>query len=99
MQVDLVWAAVEGKALKLMRDVFGNYVVQKLLEHSTWQGKPKLAEKLKGQVLSLSMQMYGCRVVQTALQVKLSPAVAGGLLQMPFAAMNVDHVRKDIEML
>lgn len=69
VQVEGVWAEIRDRVLRLMRDVFGNYVVQKLLEHPSWKGQEKLAEKLQGQVLTLSQQMYGCRVVQTALTV------------------------------
>jgi mRNA-binding protein PUF3 len=47
-----------------MTDVFGNYVVQKLFEHGNQAQKKILANQMKGRVLALSMQMYGCRVVQ-----------------------------------
>ena len=43
----------------LRNDVFGNYVVQKLLEHGTIDMKSKLRETLIGEMLSLSLQMYG----------------------------------------
>ena len=60
---------VHDRALKLMRDVFGNYVIQKFLEHGASEQRTALAERLRGQVLGLSMQMYGCRVIQKALEV------------------------------
>lgn len=47
-----------------MTDVFGNYVIQKFFEHGTQQQKTILAEQMKGHILALSLQMYGCRVVQ-----------------------------------
>jgi NifU-like protein involved in Fe-S cluster formation len=47
-----------------MTDVFGNYVIQKLFEHGDQNQKKILANKMKGRVLDLSLQMYGCRVVQ-----------------------------------
>lgn len=49
-------------AYQVMTDVFGNYVIQKLLEVGDQRQKASLAEKMKGNVLRLSMQMYGCRV-------------------------------------
>ena len=47
-----------------MTDVFGNYVIQKLFEHGNQVQKRVLAEQMKNHVMELSMQMYGCRVVQ-----------------------------------
>jgi len=49
-----------------MTDVFGNYVVQKLFEHGNQSQKKILANQMKGHILALSTQMYGCRVVQKA---------------------------------
>lgn len=39
-------------------------VVQKLFEHCTQVQKTVLASTMEGHVLGLSLQMYGCRVVQ-----------------------------------
>jgi len=47
-----------------MTDVFGNYVIQKFFEHGNQIQKQILAKQMEGHVLSLSLQMYGCRVVQ-----------------------------------
>jgi mRNA-binding protein PUF3 len=47
-----------------MTDVFGNYVIQKFFEHGNQVQKRVLAEQMKNHVMELSMQMYGCRVVQ-----------------------------------
>ncbi|KAL6746999.1 pumilio family protein, partial [Haematococcus lacustris] len=55
--------------ISLMTDVFGNYVMQKLLEFGTYEHHQLMAGMMRGQVLALSMQMYGCRVVQRALEV------------------------------
>jgi mRNA-binding protein PUF3 len=51
-------------ARQLMQDVFGNYVVQKLFEHGDQSQKKRLGNEIKGHVSSLTLQMYGCRVVQ-----------------------------------
>ncbi|KAL9270900.1 Pumilio homolog 6, chloroplastic-like protein [Drosera capensis] len=64
-----VFAEVLPHSSKLMTDVFGNYVIQKFFEYGTPEQRKELANKLKGQILSLSMQMYGCRVIQKALDV------------------------------
>jgi len=65
---EIVMAEVLPAVRKLRNDVFGNYVVQKLLEHGTPQMKADLRDTLKGEMLALSLQIYGCRVVQKALE-------------------------------
>ena len=59
---------IQPNAVQLMSDVFGNYVIQKFFEHGNQSQKKALANRMKNRVLSLSRQMYGCRVVQ-----KVSP--------------------------
>jgi Pumilio-family RNA binding repeat len=44
---------------RLRNDVFGNYVVQKLLEFGTMQMKSDIRDTLQGEMLQLSLQMYG----------------------------------------
>jgi len=64
----LVMAEVLPSVRRLRNDVFGNYVVQKLLEHGTKSMQIELKKSLEGEVYTLSMQIYGCRVVQKALE-------------------------------
>jgi len=65
----MVFDALQPKALELMTDLFGNYVVQKFLERGTPEQKRALAQCMHGKVLELSLDMYGCRVVQKAIEV------------------------------
>lgn len=44
---------------RLRNDVFGNYVIQKLLEHGSCQMKHEIRDTLHGEMLKLSHQMYG----------------------------------------
>jgi hypothetical protein len=44
---------------RLRNDVFGNYVVQKLLDFGTDRMKEDLRDTLTGEMVQLSMQMYG----------------------------------------
>ncbi|KAL2139635.1 hypothetical protein VTI28DRAFT_4911 [Corynascus sepedonium] len=65
---DQVFAEIEKNAIQLMKDVFGNYVMQKLFEYGDQVQKKVLASAMKGKVVDLSMQPYACRVVQKALE-------------------------------
>ncbi|KAI0399236.1 ARM repeat-containing protein [Xylaria palmicola] len=62
-----VFEEILPNALQLMKDVFGNYVIQKLFEHGNQIQKRLLAQAMTGRISELSMQMYSCRVVQKAL--------------------------------
>ena len=64
----LIFDEIMPAAGSLMTDVFGNYVLQKLFEYGTPDQCETLALLLTGQSVQLSMQMYGCRVVQKALE-------------------------------
>jgi len=61
---DRVFKELHKDSLQLMLDVFGNYVIQKFFEHGDQNQKRILANCMKGRVVELSLQMYGCRVVQ-----------------------------------
>ncbi|KAI0429196.1 ARM repeat-containing protein [Xylaria sp. FL1042] len=64
---DRVFSEIEPNAVQLMKDVFGNYVIQKFLEHGALFQKRVLAMQMMGKLTELSNQMYSCRVVQKAL--------------------------------
>jgi len=53
----------------ISNDGFGNFVVQKLLEHGNPEQQKEIVEKLKGEVEGLATNKFGCRVMQRALQV------------------------------
>ncbi|KAJ8462102.1 hypothetical protein ONZ45_g18055 [Pleurotus djamor] len=59
---------VPGHIIGLVSDVFGNYVIQKLLEHGTAAQRTVLVTAMEGHILTLSLHMYGCRVVQRAIE-------------------------------
>lgn len=61
-----VWNEAFPIALELMCDVFGNYVIQKLFEVADEERRIKLVGLFRGNVMKLSMQTYGCRVLQKA---------------------------------
>eukprot|EP01062_Namystynia_karyoxenos_P055092 TRINITY_DN4580_c0_g2_i1.p1 TRINITY_DN4580_c0_g2~~TRINITY_DN4580_c0_g2_i1.p1 ORF type:complete len:902 (+),score=276.81 TRINITY_DN4580_c0_g2_i1:79-2784(+) len=64
-----VFQELQPHALELMSDVFGNYVIQKLLEFGLDEHRIALARAMQGHVVNLTLQTYGCRVMQKALDV------------------------------
>ena len=62
-----MFSEINPNAVQLMKDVFGNYVLQKFFEHGDQIQKAGLVNKMKGHVYALSTQTYACRVVQKAL--------------------------------
>ncbi|KAL8791669.1 MAG: hypothetical protein Q9195_005752 [Heterodermia aff. obscurata] len=59
---DQVFREIHPNSIQLMTDVFGNYVIQKFFEHGNQSQKKILANQMRTHVLTLSLQMYGCRV-------------------------------------
>ena len=53
----------------IVQDVFGNYVVQRILERREDDEVGLLLTIMCGHIQELSLNMYGCRVVQTILEV------------------------------
>ena len=64
----MVFQEILTAAYSLMTDVFGNYVIQKFFEYGSSDQKQTLAQRVRGHVLPLALQMYGCRVIQKALE-------------------------------
>ena len=65
---DAVMREVLPAIRRLRNDVFGNYVVQKLLDFGTESIRMQIRDTMAGEMLQMSLQMYGCRVVQKALE-------------------------------
>ncbi|KAH9078272.1 hypothetical protein Ae201684P_019363 [Aphanomyces euteiches] len=65
---DIVFSEVFPVALALMTDVFGNYVVQKFFDHGNPDHVLQLMHIINGRMIDLALQMYGCRVIQKALE-------------------------------
>ena len=63
-----VFAEIEGSAAKLMEDLFGNYVIQKFFEFGSTPQIEVLCDLLRCAVFKWSLQTYGCRVVQKAIE-------------------------------
>lgn len=68
VEKEVILTEVLSSIERLRNDVFGNYVVQKLFDHGTDSMRVKLKLSMVGEVDQLSRHMYGCRVVQKALE-------------------------------
>ncbi|PKU68170.1 Pumilio like 2 [Dendrobium catenatum] len=64
IEKDMFFVEILPQAFSLMTDVFGNYVAQKFFDHGSAAQRRELADQLTGHILTLSLQMYGCRVIQ-----------------------------------
>lgn len=58
--------AIIAQAYPLMVNRFGNFLVQRCFEHGTPEQVIKIAEAIRGNTLNLSMDAFGCHVVQKA---------------------------------
>jgi hypothetical protein len=63
-----------------MRDVFGNYVIQKMLEHANQAQINLMFGVIQKQVAVLAFDQYGCRVIQKAIEV-ITPQMQKALIQ------------------
>ena len=88
-----VFREIQPNAVQLMTDVFGNYVNLRFFEHGDRTHKKILANNMKGQVLNLSLQMYGCRVVQKALDHVLGDQQQQLILSWRITFSNVSKTR------
>ena len=73
-QATQILEELQPHALALMTDQFGNYVIQKLLDHGGEDVRAALGKELQGRVLELTVNTFGCRIVQKALEVLRCPS-------------------------
>jgi pumilio RNA-binding family len=67
--LDNIFLEIFASPLELVTDIFGNYVLQKLLDKGNTAQLTFAAERLRGHVVELTMQTYGCRVIQKCIEV------------------------------
>jgi len=76
----LLYVAIKKEVTHLVLDPFANYVIQKFFEYGTLTQRRGLAAELRENVLELSFHMYGCWVIQRALEFLEGPGNAEQLL-------------------
>lgn len=65
---DSIFREMRPYLLMLMKDTFGNFVVQKFFDIGTDAHRLELVELIRIEFMALSVHKYGCRVVQTAIE-------------------------------
>ena len=64
----MVFAECLPHLQQLIVDVFANYVIQKLLRHGRSVNKAVIVDQIHGNMIKLTKNKYGCRVVQIAFE-------------------------------
>ncbi|KAL6653861.1 hypothetical protein ACP70R_008785 [Stipagrostis hirtigluma subsp. patula] len=97
-EIIMVYEEIMPHACALSTDMFANHAVQKLLDYGPPLYRRKLISHLFGNVLPISLHMYGCRVIQKAFEVgdmdhKVVMAFElGGKVLMCCRDKNANHV-------
>ncbi|KAJ6262160.1 hypothetical protein Dda_2965 [Drechslerella dactyloides] len=71
-KIEIINAIVE-KALPLMTNRFGNFLVQRCFEYGEPYHVEAIMKLIKGRVVQLSMDAFGCHVIQRALDTVPEP--------------------------
>ncbi|KAI9003720.1 armadillo-type protein [Gaertneriomyces semiglobifer] len=71
--LQILFAAIMSQALPLMKNRFGNFLMQRLLETGTQEMKEGVATVMRGRIVELSCDRFGCHVVQKALETLAHP--------------------------
>jgi endo-1,4-beta-mannosidase len=66
-QKESIFQSILNQAYELMKNRFGNFLVQKLFELGTKDQIDSLANCMKGRILELTCEPFGCHVVQKVL--------------------------------
>ncbi|KAJ3275236.1 hypothetical protein HDV01_000963 [Terramyces sp. JEL0728] len=64
----LIFEAIMGHVLSLMKNRFGNFLIQCCLECGTDEQIQALCSKMRGHVVQLSCDRFGCHVMQKAIE-------------------------------
>jgi pumilio RNA-binding family len=63
IEKQMIFDSIYGEALFLMKDQFGNYLIQKFFEFGLKSQQQMLLDLVFIHIIELSFDMYGCRVV------------------------------------
>lgn len=70
---------LDGHVMRCVRDQNGNHVIQKCIESVPTEKIEFIISAFRGQVATLSMHPYGCRVIQVMLNLSSGSTSSGCL--------------------
>ena len=69
MEKQMAFKEIRPFIRQLSTHVFGNYIIQKFLEYGSSEQHSAIMNSFRGRWCRLSLDLYGCRVVQKAIDV------------------------------
>ena len=69
MEKQVAFKEIRPFIRQLSTHVFGNYIIQKFLEYGSSEQHSAIMNSFRGRWCRLSLDLYGCRVVQKAVDV------------------------------
>lgn len=97
--VNMIFAETYLHAAELMIDPFGNYLCQKLLEHSDDQKRLQIVQHVAPDLVNISLNMHGTRAIQkmveyltTPEQIKIATQALGAKAVTLIKDLNGNHV-------
>ena len=69
MEKQMAFKEIRPYIRQLSTHVFGNYIIQKFLEYGSSEQQRVIMNSFHGRWTRLSLDLYGCRVVQKAIDV------------------------------
>eukprot|EP01082_Thalassiosira_pseudonana_P010858 g9583.t1 g9583 contig4:68919-70833(+) len=105
-EIDVAFNEALPSIEEIWNDVYGNFILQWLLDVGTDEMKKVFAERFKSDIVSLATRVYGCRVIQKAFDTLKAEDVASlvsafkGNVVFCIHDMNGNHVlQKSITVL
>jgi len=65
---EVIWGECYKHIQQLMIDPFGNYLIQKLLEQTSDQQRLSILQRVRTNIVSISLNIHGTRVIQKLLE-------------------------------
>jgi hypothetical protein len=81
---DMIFRETYGHFSDLMTDPFGNYLCQKLLEHTTDEQRNAICESVAPDLVTVSLNMHGTRAVQKMIDFLSTPRQVQPRRYFPF---------------
>lgn len=71
--VDMIFQETHDHVVELMTDPFGNYLCQKLLEHTNQEQRTTLVRNASSKLVSIALNQHGTRALQKMIEALETP--------------------------